>query len=51
MDELRINAAIAELNNIIQLLTQRTINLAGELAVAQAELKSLKEKESENVAN
>lgn len=39
MDESRINAAIAELNAIIQSLIQRNINLAGDLAVARAEIK------------
>jgi hypothetical protein len=43
MDEARINAAIAELNSLIQSLIQRNINLAGDLAVAQAEIKQLKE--------
>jgi hypothetical protein len=44
MDETRIQAAIAELNAIIQSLIQRNINLAGDLAVAQKELAELKEK-------
>lgn len=35
MDEARINAAIAEMNNIIQALIQRNISLAGDLAVAK----------------
>ena len=39
MDETRINAAVAELNAIIQSLIQRNINLAGDLAVAQQQLK------------
>lgn len=43
MDDVRINAAIAELNAIIQSLIQRNINLAGDLAVAQKELNQLKE--------
>lgn len=43
MDELRINAAIAELNAIIQSLIQRNINLAGDLAVARAEIETLKQ--------
>jgi len=34
MDETRINAAVAELNAMIQSLIQRNINLAGDLAVA-----------------
>lgn len=41
MDELRINAAIAELNAMIQSLIQRNINLAGDLAVAKAQIESL----------
>jgi hypothetical protein len=48
MDEIRINAAIAELNALIQSLTQRCINLAADLAAAQAEIKSLKEKPVED---
>ena len=43
MDETRIQAAIAELNAIIQSLIQRNINLAGDLAVAQKELAELKQ--------
>ena len=39
MDETRIQAAVAELNAIIQSLIQRNINLAGDLAVAQQQLK------------
>ena len=42
MDELRISAAVQELNNIIMSLTQRCINLAGDLAVAQKEIAELK---------
>lgn len=38
-DEVRINAAIAELNAMIQSLIQRNINLAGDLAVAQQTIK------------
>ena len=45
MDELKINAAIAEMNNLIQTLIQRNINLAGDLAVAQKELAQIKEKQ------
>ena len=45
MDEVRINAAIAELNWQIQMLIQRNINLAGDLAVALAQLK---EKQDDN---
>lgn len=47
MDETRIQAAVAELNAIIQSLIQRNINLAGDLAVAQKELTQLKEKQNE----
>jgi hypothetical protein len=47
MDETRIAAAVAELNNLIQSLIQRNINLAGDLAVAQKELSTLKEKQNE----
>lgn len=43
MDEERINAAVAELNAIIQSLIQRNINLAGDLAVAKKELAQIKE--------
>ena len=39
MDEVRINAAIAEMQNTINTLIQRNINLAGDLAVALAQLK------------
>lgn len=46
-DETRINAAVAELNAIIQSLIQRNINLAGDLAVAQKELNQLKEIQNE----
>ncbi len=42
MDE-RVQAAIAEMNQMIQYLLQRNINLAGDLAVAQKELNQLKE--------
>ena len=45
MDETRINAAIAEMQNTINTLIQRNINLAGDLAVALARLK---EKEQSN---
>lgn len=41
MDELRIQAAVAELNAIIQSLIQRNINLAGDLAVAKKEIETL----------
>lgn len=41
MDETRINAAIAEMNQMIQYLLQRNINLAGDLAVAQKEIEAL----------
>ncbi len=43
MDEMRVNAAMAELNNLIQSLMQRNINLAGDLAVALAEVETLKQ--------
>lgn len=46
MDEIKVNAAIAELNGIIQALTQRAINLAGDLAVAQKEIQTLKENQN-----
>lgn len=41
MDELRVNAALVELNALIQSLTQRCMNLSGELAVAQDKIKKL----------
>ena len=41
MDETRINAAIAEMNQMIQYLLQRNINLAGDLAAAQKEIEAL----------
>lgn len=41
MNEARVNAAIAELNAIIQSLAQRVINLAGDLAEAHVEIKRL----------
>jgi len=44
LNETRINAALAELNWQIQQLTQRNINLAGDLAMALEEIKQLKEK-------
>lgn len=46
MDE-RVQAAIAEMNQMIQYLLQRNINLAGDLAVAQKELTQLKEMQNE----
>ena len=42
-DEARVNAAIAELNAMIQSLIQRNINLAGDLAVAQKLIEVLNE--------
>ena len=48
MDEARVNAAIAEMQNTINALIQRNINLAGDLAVAQKELAQLKEKQNDN---
>ena len=47
-DEVRINAAIAELNAMIQSLIQRNINLAGDLAVAQ---QTIKETQNEKPAD
>lgn len=41
MEELRINAALVEMQNTINILIQRNINLAGDLAVANAHIKSL----------
>jgi len=43
MDEIRVQAAIAELNTMILNLMQRAINLAGDLAVAQKEIQRLTE--------
>lgn len=39
MNETRIQAALAEMQNTINTLIQRNINLAGDLAVALAQLK------------
>jgi hypothetical protein len=50
MDETRINACIAEMQNTINLLIQRNINLAGDLAVAVKELSQLKEQKNEVVS-
>jgi hypothetical protein len=47
MDELRTNAALAEMNAMIQGLIQRCIDLSCDLAVAQSEIKQLKEKQNE----
>ena len=47
MDETRVNAAIAEMQNTINTLIQRNINLAGDLAVALAQLKA-KEQHNDN---
>ncbi len=47
LDEVRINAAVAELNTMIQSLIQRNINLAGDLAVVMKELESLKKEKEE----
>jgi len=41
MDETRANAAVAEMNAIIQSLIQRNINLACDLAVAKKEIEAL----------
>ena len=38
MNELQVNAAMAELNAINQFLTQRCVNYAGDLALAKSEL-------------
>ena len=46
MDE-RVQAAVAELNALIQSLIQRNINLAGDLAVVQKELNQFKEMQNE----
>lgn len=40
-DEIRINAAAAEMNAVIQSLLQRNVNLAGDLAVAQSQVQGL----------
>jgi hypothetical protein len=47
MDETRINAAMAELNALIQNLMQRNINLAGDLAVARKEVEALNKEKSD----
>ena len=47
MNETRIQAALAEMQNTINTLIQRNINLAGDLAVALAQLKE-KEKQDDN---
>ncbi len=47
MDETRIQAAVAELNAIIQSLIQRNINLAGDLAVAQKQIEALTKENAE----
>jgi hypothetical protein len=49
-DEVRINAAIAELNAIIQSLIQRNINLAGDLAVAQQQLKEMQNEKTDSAS-
>ena len=43
MDETRVQAALAEMQNTINALIQRNINLAGDLAVALAQLKEIKD--------
>ena len=43
MDETRVQAAMAEMNALIQSLMQRCINLAGDLAVAHKEIEALKQ--------
>lgn len=47
MDETRIQAAVAEMNAIIQSLIQRNINLAGDLAVAQKQINQIKEQQGD----
>lgn len=47
MDETRINAAVAELNAIIQSLIQRNINLAGDLAVANQTIKEMQNEKTD----
>jgi hypothetical protein len=42
MDEIRINAAAAEMNAVIQSMLQRNVNLAGDLAVANSQVEALK---------
>lgn len=49
-DEIRINAAVAELNAIIQSLIQRNINLAGDLAVAQQKLKETQNEKTDSAS-
>ena len=39
--ELRINAAMAELQSMVSTLLQRNVNLAGEVAVLQAKVAAL----------
>lgn len=43
--EMRVNAAIGELQAQITALTQRCINLAGELALANSKIQELTPKE------
>ena len=44
MEIIRANAALAEMKGIQDALTQRVVTLAGDLAVAQAELANLRTK-------
>ena len=44
MEIIRANAALAEMKGIQDALTQRVVALAGDLAVAQAELANLRAK-------
>lgn len=48
MDEIRINAAITEMNQMIQYLLQRSINLAGDLAVAQQTIKEMQNEKTDS---
>ena len=50
MDETRINAAVAELNAIIQSLIQRNINLAGDLAVANQTIKEIHHEKTDSAS-
>jgi hypothetical protein len=49
-DEIRINAAVAELNAIIQSLIQRNINLAGDLAVANQTIKEMQNEKTDSAS-
>ena len=41
MNEIKINAALAELKSIMDFILERAINSAGDLAMAQAEIARL----------